>query len=299
MVFTSSPSGGYVGLEFAQLFRRLGSTVTIIQRGSQLLPREDADMALRMHDILAEDDISIYLSTLARSVSYDNVSSTITLIAAGSSETSETATITGISHLLLATGRTPNTDTLDIARTGLAVDPRGYISVSPTLATNVAGIYAIGDCKGPPAFTHISYDDFRILRANLLPSSSAPAGVSASTTDRLVPYVVYTDPQLGHVGIHEREAKAAGMDILVAKMEMSSVARALETAETRGCMKAVVERTSGHILGFTCLGIEGGEIMAVVQTAMMGGLTWKDLQRAVWAHPSLAEGLNNLWGGWE
>jgi pyruvate/2-oxoglutarate dehydrogenase complex dihydrolipoamide dehydrogenase (E3) component len=275
--------------------------VTIIQRGPQLLPREDVDIASRMHDILAGEGISILLSTSARSVSYDDTSSTITLATAPRSGTAATATsITGISHLLLAAGRTPNTDTLDTACAGLAMDKHGFLAVSPTLATNVEGIYAIGDCKGPPAFTHISYDDFRILQANLL-STSPPAERPSplSTTGRIVPYVVYTDPQLGHVGMHELEARAAGKDILVAKMEMSSVARALETAETRGFMKAVVDRESGRILGFTCLGIEGGEIMAMVQTAMMGGLTWRHLQRAVWAHPSLAEGLNNLWTGWE
>ncbi len=253
-----------------------------------------------MRDILTEDGISIHLTTAVASVSYDKSSSSIAL-AIGPYDQSggvSTNTVTGISHVLLAAGRTPNTDTLDTARAGLSVDGRKYIVVSPTLATNVPGIYAIGDCKGPPAFTHISYDDFRILRSNLLSPKQAVVQ-PLSTTGRIVPYVVYTDPQLGHVGMHELEARAMGKKIKVANMEMSHVARALETAETRGCMKAVVDAETERILGFTCLGMEGGEIMAVVQAAMMGGMTWRDLESAVWAHPSLAECLNNLWAGWE
>lgn len=299
--------GGYVGLEFAQLFRRLGSEVTVIQRGKQLLAREDADIAKCMLEILEQDGLTILLDTTVQQIRYSN--DAFDVIYQAKFEGKEISSLVQGSHVLVATGRIPNTEDLKLPAAGIKTDRRGYIDVNDRLETSVPGIYAMGDVKGPPAFTHISYDDFRIIRHNLnLSSSSSPGGVKAkvlTTTSRLVPYVVYTDPQLGHVGLHERGARSLYLNpplgikrrkLGVATMPMSYVARALETDESRGMMKATVDMETGEVLGFTCLGVEGGEVMAVVQTAMMGGLRWWDLENAVWAHPSLAESLNNLWG---
>jgi pyruvate/2-oxoglutarate dehydrogenase complex dihydrolipoamide dehydrogenase (E3) component len=192
------------------------------------------------------------------------------------------------SHLLVAAGRRPNTDGLGLEAAGVETDARGFVKVDERLRTNVPGIYAIGDVNGGPAFTHISYDDFRILRANLL------EGGSATTTGRLVPYTVFIDPQLGRVGLGEAEATASGRDVRIAKMPMSYVARALEVDEPRGFMKAVVDAGSGQVLGCAVLGLEGGELMAALQVAIMGRLPYTALRDAVFAHPTLAESLNNL-----
>jgi pyruvate/2-oxoglutarate dehydrogenase complex dihydrolipoamide dehydrogenase (E3) component len=192
------------------------------------------------------------------------------------------------SHLLVAAGRPPNTDTLNLEAAGVETDKRGFVKANERLETNVPGIYAIGDVKGGPAFTHISYDDFRIIRTNLL------EGGNASIAHRLVPYTVFIDPQLGRVGLSEQEAHEQGLNIRVAKMPMSYVARALEVDESRGFMKAVVDADTGQILGCAVLGIEGGEIMAMMQIAMMGQVPYTALRDAVFAHPTLAESLNNL-----
>jgi pyruvate/2-oxoglutarate dehydrogenase complex dihydrolipoamide dehydrogenase (E3) component len=284
--------GGYIGMEFGQLFARLKSKVTIVQRGKQLLPREDAEIAEAVQQICKEDGIEIVLDATATKVTgADNKDIVLEY------RTSDGALheISG-SHLLIATGRTPNTDSLNLSASGIETTPRGHIVVSPDLQTNIPGIYALGDCHGGPAFTHVSYDDFRIIRTNLIDNNAQPT--STAQREDQVPYVVYTDPQLGHVGLHEIEARQKFPDkkIQIATMPMSYVARAVETAETRGLMKAVVDGESGAILGFTCLGIEGGEIMSLVQVAMMGGLPWWKLRDAVFAHPTLAESLNNLWG---
>jgi len=291
--------GGYIGLEFGQLFRRLGADVTIVQRGAQLVPREDGEVAKCMLDILTEDGIKVYLSSTAESISSAS-GEELPLRLSVKSASEGSVTVQG-SHVLLAAGRRPNTDTLDLEAAGVKTDAKGYLVVDEKLATSAEGVYGLGDAHGGPAFTHISYDDFRILRANLLPDAVPPTTPSMTTTAasksrNLVPYVVYTDPQLGHVGLHDRDLAHSGRKYKTASMPMSYVARALETDETRGMMKATVDAETGEILGFTCLGIEGGEVMAVVQTAMMGGVKWWDLEAAVWAHPSLAESLNNLWG---
>lgn len=251
--------GGYIGIEFGQLFRRLGASVTIIQRGKQLLPREDADIAEEVLKILEEDGISVLLQTSAVGVSGNNHSIHVTV-----SGPKGTKTLTG-SHLLAAAGRKPNSDMLNLQAAGIASDSvHGYVKVSPFLETNVPGVYALGDVKGPPAFTHIAYDDWRIIQANLLESRTH----KLSTTNRLVPYTVFMDPQLGHVGLHEHEALAMGKKIKVASMPMTWVARALEVDETRGMMKAIVDTGTDEIIGFTALGLEGGEIMSTMQMAM-------------------------------
>jgi pyruvate/2-oxoglutarate dehydrogenase complex dihydrolipoamide dehydrogenase (E3) component len=275
--------GGYIGLEFGQMFRRFGSWVTVIQRSGQLLGREDDDVAEEVLKILREDGLDVRLNTKAVAVE-PGADGTILLSVAGPEGA---ATIEG-SHLLVATGRVPNTEALDLAAAGITLDDKGFIRVDDRLETNVAGVYALGDVKGGPAFTHISYDDYRILRANLLDGGHATIG------RRMVPYTVFIDPQLGRVGLTEAEARRSGRPLRVAKMPMSYVARALELDESRGFMKAIVDAESGQILGAAVLGIEGGELLAVLQMAMMGGVTYPRLRDAIFAHPTLAESLNNL-----
>jgi pyruvate/2-oxoglutarate dehydrogenase complex dihydrolipoamide dehydrogenase (E3) component len=274
--------GGYVGLEFGQLFRRLGSRVTVVQSAPQLLAGEDADVAEAVAAILRQDGVEVLVNTRAEQVSRSR--STLSLkVRTGRKEGTLRTT-----HLLVATGRVPNTDSLSLGAAGIATDQRGFIRVDDKLETNVPGVFALGDIKGGPAFTHISYDDFRVIRTNLLENGSA------SIANRLVPYTLFIDPQLGRIGISEREARAQGRAIRVAKMPMSYVARALEVDETRGFMKAVVDAESNQILGAAVLGLEGGEIMAQIQLAMMGRLPYTVLKDAVFAHPTLAESLNNL-----
>jgi pyruvate/2-oxoglutarate dehydrogenase complex dihydrolipoamide dehydrogenase (E3) component len=276
--------GGYVGLEFGQLFRRLGSRVTVVQSAGQLLGREDKDVAEAVAGILKEDGVQVFLNANVASVSRERRDIVLKFRTGG-----KLRTLKG-THLLVATGRVPNTDTLSVNAAGIAVDNRGFIRVNEKLETSVNGIFALGDIKGGPAFTHISYDDFRIIRANVINKGNA------SMANRLVPYTVFLDPQLGRVGLTEEEARAQGRAIRVAKMPMSYVARALEVDETRGFMKVLVDASSGHILGAAVLGIEGGEIMSQLQLAMMGKLPYTVLQDGVFAHPTLAESLNNLFG---
>jgi pyruvate/2-oxoglutarate dehydrogenase complex dihydrolipoamide dehydrogenase (E3) component len=278
--------GGYVGLEFAQLFRRLGSRVTIVQRGGQLLRGEDADVAAEVLAIMQQDGIDVLLNAKVQRVVKEGPQIKLAVISGGDTG-GEIRTISG-THLLAATGRVPNSDTLNPAAAGIAVDRDGFIQVNAKLETNVAGIYALGDIKGGPAFTHVSYDDFRIIRTNLIERGGA------STDGRLLPYTVFIDPQLGRIGLTEAEARAQNRKIRVAKMPMNRVARALEVDESRGFMKAVVDAGSGQILGAAVLGLEGGEVMSMIQLAMMGKLSYQVLHEAIFAHPNLSEALNNL-----
>lgn len=277
--------GGYVGLEFAQAFRRFGSRVTVVQRHAQLLPHEDADVAEAVAEVLREEGMDVLLSADAARV--ERTEEGIRLVWRARSGDGAEHEVVG-SHLLVATGRVPNTDDLGLDVAGVDADARGYVRVNERLETSAPGVYAIGDVKGGPAFTHISYDDFRILRANLLD------GGAATTTGRVVPYTVFIDPQLGVVGMTEREARAAGKRVRVARLPMSSVARALEVDETRGFMKAVVDADTNQILGAAVFGLEGGEIATLFQVAMMGKLPYTALRDAVFSHPTLAEALNNL-----
>ena len=274
--------GGYIGLEFGQLFRRFGSRVTIVQRVAQLLGGEDADVAAEVLNVLQQDGVEILLNAQAQRVAKEGPQIKLAVTAAG-----ENRILTG-SHLLVATGRIPNTDTLNLAAAGVATDKRGYIQVNSKLETSVAGIYALGDIKGGPAFTHISYDDFRVIRTNLIEKGSA------STDGRPVPYTLFIDPQLGRVGLTESQARAQNRKIRIAKMPMSHVARALEVDESRGFMKAIVDAESAQILGAAVLGLEGGEVMSMLQLAMMGKLPYTTLRDAVFSHPNLSESLNNL-----
>jgi pyruvate/2-oxoglutarate dehydrogenase complex dihydrolipoamide dehydrogenase (E3) component len=274
--------GGYIGLEFGQLFRRFGSRVTIFQQASHLLRGEDPDVATEILNILQQDGIEVFLNAKVKRVAKEGPQIKLAVAIAG-----EDRTFSG-SHLLVATGRIPNSDTLNVSAAGIATDPRGFLQVNAKLETNVAGIYALGDIKGGPAFTHISYDDFRIIRTNLIENGKA------GTEGRLVPYTVFIDPQLGRVGLTETEARAKNLKIRVARMPMSHVARALEVDESRGFMKAIVDADSGQILGAAVLGLEGGEVMSMLQIAMMGKLPYTVLHSAVFSHPNLSEALNNL-----
>ena len=274
--------GGYIGLEFGQLFRRFGSRVTIIQSAGQLLTREDPDIAGEVAKILQQDGVEVLLK--ARAIHVRQVDRSIQLEV---QQHGHSTTLAG-SHLLVATGRTPNSDTLSLAAAGIKTNDRGFIEVNDRLETTASTVYALGDIKGGPAFTHISYDDFRIIRANLLEKRNA------STTNRQVPYTVFIDPQLGRVGLTETEARAQKRNIRVAKLPMTSVARALEVDETRGFMKAIVDGETKQILGAAILGIEGGEIMSALEIAMMGKLPYTALRDATFAHPTLTESLNNL-----
>jgi pyruvate/2-oxoglutarate dehydrogenase complex dihydrolipoamide dehydrogenase (E3) component len=279
--------GGYIGLEFGQLFRRLGSAVTIIQRGERLLTREDDEISREVERIMIEDGLELILQARARTVS--SVAGQVQL---------EVSISDGVrrvngSHLLLAVGRTANTTGLNLAAAGVVVNEHDEIEVNDRLETSAAVVYALGDVKGGPQFTHISYDDFRIIKANILD------GGSASTAGRMVPYTVYIDPQLGRVGMTETEARALGLDVRVGVMPMSRVARALEVDESRGLLKVVVNARTDQIVGFAALAIEGGELMSMAEIAMMGKLPWQALRNGIFAHPTLAESFNALFASME
>ncbi|MEE8510284.1 MAG: mercuric reductase [Candidatus Methylomirabilales bacterium] len=274
--------GGYIGLEFGQMFRRFGSAVTVVQRGKQLLAREDTDIAEEVTKILREDGVEVLLETQA--LRAEKADSTVRLTV----RTPTGERVLSGTHLLVAAGRAPNTDGLNLGAAGVQIDERGFVQVNERLETNAHGVYGLGDVKGGPAFTHISYDDFRIIRTNLL------EGGNATTTGRLVPYTVYIDPQLGRVGLSEGEARTQGRRVRVAKLPMAHVARALEMDEPRGFMKAVVDADTNLILGCAVLGVEGGELMSMLEIAMMGSLPYTTLRDGIFAHPTLAEALNNL-----
>jgi pyruvate/2-oxoglutarate dehydrogenase complex dihydrolipoamide dehydrogenase (E3) component len=274
--------GGYIGLEFGQLFRRLGSRVTIVQSARQLLRGEDPDIAEEVAHILQQDGVDVMLNSKATHVEQSGTNIRLQALSEHAS-----TTLDG-SHLLVATGRAPNSDTLNLAAAGVQTSDRGFIQVNDRLETTAEGVYALGDIKGGPAFTHISYDDFRIIRSNLIEKKTA------STKNRQVPYTLFIDPQLGRVGLTESEARKQGRSIRVAKLPMTHVARALEVDETRGFMKAVVDAESNQILGAAILGLEGGEVMAALEIAMMGKLPYTALRDGTFAHPTLVESLNNL-----
>jgi pyruvate/2-oxoglutarate dehydrogenase complex dihydrolipoamide dehydrogenase (E3) component len=280
--------GGYIGLEFGQMFRRFGSKVTIIQHSARLLMNEDEDISDEVAAILREDGIMVLTSSTPVAVEP----------AAGGRLRLTIRTADGEqelegSHLLAAIGRIPNTEALNLEAAGIRLTDRGFIAVDEYLQTSVPGVFAMGDVIGSPAFTHSSYDDYRILHANLIRHEKT------STRDRIVPYTVFIDPQLGRVGLTEREARAQGRAIRVAKLPMNAVIRAIETGETRGFMKAVIDGDTRQILGCAILGSEGGEVMTAIQVAMLGKLTDTAMADAIFTHPLLAEGLNTLFAAFD
>src|SRR5579883_825859 len=275
--------GGLIALEFRQMFRRFGSPVTLIERSPRLLRAEDEDVSEGITDIFREDGITVLTGTLSQRVEQlgDGRLQLTVRTPQGDQQLSG-------SHLLAAIGRVPNTEDLGLDAAGIQLDRDGYIPVNGRLETNVPGIYALGDVRGGPAFTHSAWADVRVLRTNLLEHGHA------SIQDCLVPYTIFTDPELARVGLSEGAARKQGRQIRVAKLPMSAVIRALETGETRGFMKAVVDAETDQILGCAILGVEGGEIMAILQVAMLGQLPYTALRDGTFTHPTLAEGLNYL-----
>jgi pyruvate/2-oxoglutarate dehydrogenase complex dihydrolipoamide dehydrogenase (E3) component len=274
--------GGYVGIEMAQAFRRFGSRVTIIEPGPQLMGREDADAAEEMGRILSAEGIDILLS--ARPLRVDGLNGDSVSVTVGT-ESGE-CKIEG-SHLLVAVGRIANTADIGLEKAAVALNERGFIRVDERLRTTAPGVWAIGECAGSPQFTHVSVDDFRIVRDNM-------AGGNRSTNDRLIPYVMFTDPPLAHVGLSEGEASRRGISVRVAKLPMRKVLRTLATDETEGYMKVLIGPNDDRILGFTMVGAEAGEVMAAIQTAMLAELPYPRLRDAVITHLTIAEGLGPL-----
>jgi pyruvate/2-oxoglutarate dehydrogenase complex dihydrolipoamide dehydrogenase (E3) component len=277
--------GGFVGLEFGQMFRRFGSRVTVVQRRNQLLPREDPDVAEEVTNILREDGIEVLLETDAL-VANQSADGDV-LLTLGTHQGKQS--LVG-SHVLVATGRVPNTERLNLEAAGIKTADRGLIEVNERLETNVPGIYAFGDITPGPAQTHRALDDVRILQTNLI------MGGARTTEGRVVPYTVFIDPQLGRVGLTETEARSQGLNIRVAKvaMDYELPTRARELGETRGFMKAIVEADTDQILGAAILAVEGGEMMSVLQVAMMGKLPYTAIRDGVFTHPTLAEMLSEL-----
>jgi pyruvate/2-oxoglutarate dehydrogenase complex dihydrolipoamide dehydrogenase (E3) component len=274
--------GGYVGLEMAQAYRRFGSQVTVIEPGPRPMGREDPDIADEVQRLLGEEGIQFHSTAEPLKVdgrSREGVSLRVrTPLGEKKIEGSD---------ILVAVGRVPNTAGIGLEKTGVKLDDRGYIQVNERLETSASAIWAVGECAGSPQFTHVSADDFRIIKDNL-------AGGNRSTRDRLVPYCMFTEPPLAHVGMSEREAQRQGISARVARLPMSAVLRTEATDETRGFMKVLVGASDERILGFTMIGAEAGEVMAVVQTAMLANLPYSRLRDAILAHPTIAEGLGPL-----
>jgi len=274
--------GGYVGLELAQAYRRFGSRVTMVEHGPQLAGREDPDVADAIGQLFGDEGIEVLVSAEALRVEGRSGESVRLHV-----RTPQGERIIEGSDILAATGRTPNTAGIGLDVAGVLLAERGYIQVNDRLETSAPDVWAIGECAGSPQFTHVSLDDFRVIRDNL-------AGGSRTTRDRLIPFCLFTDPPLARVGLSEAEARRRGVPVRVAKLPMSSVLRTRTTGETRGFMKALLDAQTDRILGFTMFGPEAGEVMAVVQTAMLAGMPYTALRDAILAHPTMAEGLNAL-----
>jgi pyruvate/2-oxoglutarate dehydrogenase complex dihydrolipoamide dehydrogenase (E3) component len=273
--------GGYVGLEFAQALRRFGSRVTIIQHAPRLLEREDPDVADALLELMTDEGIEVLLQAEVLNVTGKSGTGVALRVRSGTGERTLEA-----SDILVATGRTPNTDRLDAAKAGVDLDARGYIRVNDRLQTTAPDVWATGECAGSPQFTHVGEDDCRIVLDNL-------AGGGRTTRGRLIPYCLFTDPELAHVGITESEARARDVPYRIARLPMAMVLRTRTLSQTRGFMRALVG-ADDRILGFTAFGAEASELMAVVQTAMLGGMPYSALRDAIFTHPTAAEGLIGL-----
>lgn len=274
--------GNYVALEFAQMFHRFGSKISVLERGPRIMSREDEDISESLMNILSEEGLNVFTNTQAIKFEPRDGQIIATLSVNGDQQE-----IT-CSHVLVATGRKPSTEKLAPQVSGIELDEKGFVKVNVKLESNVKGIYALGEVNGGPAFTHISYNDYTIVYRNLI------EGGDYTTTGRPLPYCMFTDPQLGRIGLSEKQALEQGYNIKVAKLPMKQVARAQETGDTRGLMKAVVDADTRQILGAAILGEAGGEVMTVLQMAMMGGITHDVLKYGVFAHPTYSESLNNL-----
>ena len=274
--------GSYIALEFAQMFRRFGSRVSVLERGPRIMSKEDEDIAEELTNILLDEGIDILSN--AQALKFEGTPRHIKATVAVNGSQQEII----CSHILIATGRKPSTDVLAPQISGIQLNEKGFIQVNDQLATNVKGVYALGEVNGGPAFTHIAYNDYAIVYRNLF------EGGAYSTKGRPLPYCMFTDPQLGRIGLSEKQAREQGYNIKVAKLPMKQVARALENGETRGLMKAVVDADTRQILGAAILGEEGGEIMTVLQMAIMGNITYDVLKYCVFAHPTYSESINNL-----
>jgi pyruvate/2-oxoglutarate dehydrogenase complex dihydrolipoamide dehydrogenase (E3) component len=274
--------GGYIGLEFAQAMRRFGSRVTVIDRNARLAHREDTDISEGLQSAFQEEGIELIFNAQVTKVEGKSGSSVkVQVVQAGAEKI-----ITG-THILVATGRTPNTKGIGLELAGVEITDRGYIKVNERLETTAPNVWAVGDCAGSPQFTHIAFDDFRIVRDNL-------AGGQRVTTGRQVPFCLFTDPEFARIGLSETEAKARGIGYRLAKIPMAADLRTRTLSETRGFMKALIDVQSDRILGFTVFGVGGGEIMAIVQLAMLAGLPYTVLRDAIFTHPTLVEGLISL-----
>jgi pyruvate/2-oxoglutarate dehydrogenase complex dihydrolipoamide dehydrogenase (E3) component len=275
--------GGYVGLELAQAFRRFGSNVTVIEHGPQIAAREDSDVAEELRRILTGEGIEILTGATVRRAEGRSGKSVSLVVGTPSGK----RTIEG-SDILVATGRIPNTASVGLDVAGIELDRRGYIKVNDRLETTATQVWAIGECcSGDPQFTHVSYNDFQIIRDNL-------AGGNRTRKGRLVPYCMFTEPQLARVGLSEGEARQQGIAVRVAKLPVDAIMRTHTTGERHGFMKALVAAREDRIVGFTMIGPEAGEVMAAVQMAMLGGLPCTAIRDAVLAHPTMAEGLNRV-----
>jgi pyruvate/2-oxoglutarate dehydrogenase complex dihydrolipoamide dehydrogenase (E3) component len=274
--------GGYVGLELAQGMRRFGSRVTVIDHNDRLLHREDDDVTKALADLFVDEGIDTILNARPIRISGKSGDSVTVVVEQGGKE----KTLTG-TYLLVAAGRRPNTENIGLESAGIDLTDRGYIKVNERLETSAPGVWAIGEVAGSPQFTHVSVDDFRVVRDNL-------EGGNHLTTGRLIPYTLFNDPELARVGLNEKEAKARGMAYRLFKIPMAMVLRARTVSETRGFLKALVEVAGNRILGFTAFAVDAGEIMASVQTAMIAGMPYTALRDAIWAHPTLVEGLSAL-----
>jgi len=273
--------GGYVGLEFAQAMRRFGSRVTIIQHGPRLLKNEDPDVTDALLELMTDEGVEILLQSEVLSVTGRSGTGVALRVRSGATDRTLEA-----SDILVATGRIPNTDPLDVAKAGVELDSRGYIRVNDRLQTSAPDVWATGECAGSPHFTHVGEDDCRVVLDNL-------AGGSRTTRGRLIPYCLFTDPELAHVGMTESEARAKGVPYRIARMPMARVLRTHTLSVTRGFMKALIG-ADDRILGFTALGAEASELMAVAQTSMRGGIPYTVLRDTIWTHPTAAEGLLGL-----
>lgn len=274
--------GGYVGLELAQAYRRFGSAVTVVEQGPRLMAREDPDVIEEMQQILGDEGIRFLVGAQPLEVRGRSGQEITLVLRTGSGD----RRIDG-SHILVAAGRVPNTADIGLAEADIALDGRGYIRVNDRLETTAPGVWAIGECAGSPQFTHVSDDDFAIIRDNL-------AGGSRSTRDRLIPYCMFTDPELARVGLSEGEAQHLGVAVRVAKLPISAVLRTSTTGESRGFMKALVGASDDRILGFTMIGAEADGLVAAMQLAILAKLPYPAVRDAIFAHPTMAEGLGLL-----